>query len=227
MKYRYVLFDADETLFRFDIMAGLVHLFKQYHIPFTQADFNHYQLCNKQLWIDYQNGLIDAEFLQVKRFTQWGEKLNIPAKVLNDQFLDAMGIICKPLPGAVAMLTAIQKHAKLGIVTNGFARMQENRLRKTKLDHMFDWLVISEEVGVAKPNIAIFEHTMALMGNPPKNEILMVGDNAASDILGGMNAGIDTCWLQHPGEELPANINPTHKITDLTQLASVIGAEQK
>lgn len=224
MKYRYVLFDADETLFRFDIMAGLVHLFKQYHIPFTQADFYHYQLSNKQLWIDYQNGLIDAEYLQVKRFTQWSEKLNIPAKVLNDQFLDAMGIICKPLPGAVDMLSAIQKHAKLGIVTNGFARMQEIRLRQTKLDHMFDWLVISEVVGVAKPNIAIFEHTMALMGNPPKNEILMVGDNAASDILGGINAGIDTCWLQHPGEQLPADINPTHKITELKQLASVLGA---
>jgi 5'-nucleotidase len=224
MKYRYVLFDADETLFRFDIMAGLVHLFKQYKIPFTQADFNHYQLSNKQLWIDYQNGLIDAEFLQVKRFTHWSEKLNIPAKVLNDQFLDAMGTICKPLPGAVAMLTALQKHAKLGIVTNGFARMQEIRLRHTKLDHMFDWLVISEVVGVAKPNIAIFEHTMALMGNPPKNEILMVGDNAASDIIGGRNAGIDTCWLQHPGEQLPADVNPTHKITDLTQLTSLLGA---
>lgn len=224
MKYRYVLFDADETLFRFDIMAGLVHLFKQYHIHFTQADFEQYQSTNRQLWIDYQDGIIDAEYLQVTRFTQWSEKLKVPAKVLNDEFLDAMGVICTPLPGAVSMLTALQKHAKLGIVTNGFARMQQIRLRHTKLDHMFDWLVISEVVGVAKPNVAIFEHTMALMGNPPKSEILMVGDNAASDVLGGMNAGIDTCWLQHPGEELPDDIEPTHKITDLTQLANVLGA---
>ena len=224
MKYRYVLFDADETLFRFDIMAGLVHVFKHYHILFTQAHFEHYQLCNKQLWIDYQGGIIDAEFLQLERFSYWSKKLNVPAKVLNDEFLDAMGLICKPLPGAVAMLTTLQKYAKLGIVTNGFARMQQIRLRQTKLEHMFDWLVISEVVGVAKPNVAIFEHTMALMGNPPKSEILMVGDNAASDILGGINAGIDTCWLQHPGEQLPDNVKPTHKITHLTQLANLLGA---
>ena len=223
MKYRYVLFDADETLFRFDIMAGLVHLFKQYQISFTQADFDHYQKTNKQLWIDYQNGIIDAECLQVTRFTEWGEKLNVPAKQLNDQFLDAMGLICMPLPGAVSLLTKLHKHAKLGIITNGFARMQKIRLQHTGLHHMFDWLVISELVGVAKPNVLIFEHTLELMGNPPKSEILMVGDNGASDVIGGMNAGIDTCWLQHPGEKLPEGAEPTYQVSDLNQLAAVLG----
>lgn len=223
MKYRYVLFDADETLFRFNIMAGLVHLFKQYQISFTQADFDYYQKTNKQLWIDYQNGSIDAEYLQVQRFMHWSEKLNVPAKQLNDHFLDAMGIICTPLPGAVALLTKLHKRAKLGIVTNGFARMQQIRLQQTGLEHMFDWLVISELVGVAKPNVVIFEHALALMDNPPKGEVLMVGDNGASDVLGGMNAGIDTCWLQHPGEKLPEGAEPTYRITDLTQLPSILG----
>jgi len=223
MKYRYVLFDADETLFRFDIMAGLVHLFKQYQVSFTQDDFHHYQKTNKQLWIDYQNGNIDAEYLQVTRFFHWSERLNVPAKYLNDQFLDAMGLICMPLPGAISLLTILNKHAKLGIITNGFARMQQIRLQHTGLQHMFDWLVISEHVGVAKPKVRIFDHTLALMGNPPKSEILMVGDNGASDVIGGMNAGIDTCWLQHPGEELPDGAKPTYHVTDLTQLARVLG----
>ena len=223
MKYRYVLFDADETLFHFDIMAGLVHLFKQYQITFTVADFQHYQQTNKQLWLDYQNGNISAEYLQVKRFTEWGEKLKVPAKQLNNQFLDAMGLICSLLPGAAALLTKLQAHAKLGIITNGFARMQQIRLQHTGLEHMFDWLVISEEVGVAKPNAQIFEHTFELMGNPPKNEILMVGDNAASDVLGGINAGIDTCWLQHAGQTLPEGIKPSFKVNSLAQLAQTLG----
>lgn len=223
MKYRYVLFDADETLFRFDNMAGLVHLFKQHQICFSQADYDHYQKMNKQLWVDYQNGVIDAEYLQVQRFMQWSEKLNVPAKQLNNQFLDAMGVICTPLPGAVSMLAALSKHAKLGIITNGFARMQQIRLRQANLEHMFEWLVVSELVGVAKPDLMIFDHTLALMGNPPKNEILMVGDNGASDVLGGINAGIDTCWLQHPGETLPKGVEPTYRITALSQLSSVLG----
>ena len=88
---------------------------------------------------------------------------------------------------------------------------------------MFDWLVISEQVGIAKPAKEIFEHTFNLMGNPPKEQILMVGDTASSDILGGQNVGIDTCWLQHPGVNLPEGIKPTYQVTQLKQLQTILG----
>ncbi|WP_372761297.1 pyrimidine 5'-nucleotidase [Pseudoalteromonas sp.] len=222
MKYRYVLFDADETLFRFDVFAGLTRMFKAYDINFSRSDYEHYQKTNKQLWIDYQNGTITADYLQVTRFNEWAAKLDVPAKQLNAAFLDAMAEICEPLPGAVALLNKLKSQARLGIITNGFARLQTVRLAHTGLKDMFEWLVISELVGVAKPNKAIFEHTFALMGNPDKSQILMVGDTASSDILGGNNVGIDTCWLQHPGEQLPAGITPTYTITHLDQLHEII-----
>ena len=222
MKYSYVLFDADETLFRFDILAGMTRMFKAYNIEFTQADYIHYQKTNKQLWIDYQDGKISADYLQVTRFNEWAVKLGVPAKELNDAFLDAMAQICEPLPGAIDLLNALKPQARLGIITNGFARLQALRLAHTGLENMFEWLVISELVGIAKPNKAIFEHTFELMGNPDKSKILMVGDTASSDILGGNNAGIDTCWLQHPGEQLPAGISPTYTITELAQLPTIL-----
>ena len=222
MKYSYVLFDADETLFRFDILAGMTRMFKAYDIQFTKDDYVHYQKTNKQLWVDYQNGTISADYLQVTRFNEWSEKLNVPAKELNDAFLDSMAQICEPLPGAVELLNKLKPHAKLGIITNGFARLQTVRLEHTGLKNMFEWLVISELVGIAKPNKAIFEHTFELMGNPVKSQILMVGDTASSDVLGGNNVGIDTCWLQHPGEQLPEGITPTYTITTLDQLQSIL-----
>ncbi|GEB69919.1 5'-nucleotidase [Pseudoalteromonas carrageenovora] len=222
MKYSYVLFDADETLFRFDILAGMTRMFKAYDIQFTKDDYVHYQKTNKQLWVDYQNGTISADYLQVTRFNEWSEKLNVPAKELNDAFLDSMAKICEPLPGAVELLNKLKPHAKLGIITNGFARLQTVRLEHTGLKNMFEWLVISELVGIAKPNKAIFEHTFELMGNPDKSQILMVGDTASSDVLGGNNVGIDTCWLQHPGEQLPEGITPTYTITTLDQLQSIL-----
>ena len=222
MKYSYVLFDADETLFRFDILAGMTRMFKAYDIQFTKDDYVHYQKTNKQLWVDYQNGTISADYLQVTRFNEWSEKLNVPAKELNDAFLDSMAQICEPLPGAVELLNKLKPHAKLGIITNGFARLQTVRLEHTGLKDMFEWLVISELVGIAKPNKAIFEHTFELMGNPVKSQILMVGDTASSDVLGGNNVGIDTCWLQHPGEQLPEGITPTYTITTLDQLQSIL-----
>ena len=223
MKYSYVLFDADETLFRFDILAGMTRMFKKYGVNFTKDDYVHYQKTNKQLWVDYQNGVISADYLQVTRFNEWSAKLNVSAKELNDAFLDAMAQICEPLPGAIELLNKLRPHARLGIITNGFARLQTVRLEHTGLKDMFEWLVISELVGIAKPNKAIFEHTFELMGNPNKSQILMVGDTASSDILGGNNVGIDTCWLQHPGEQLPEGITPTYTITKLEQLQAILG----
>jgi len=223
MKYSYVLFDADETLFRFDILAGMTRMFKKYGVNFTQDDYIHYQKTNKQLWVDYQNGVISADYLQVTRFNEWSAKLNVSAKELNDAFLDAMAQICEPLPGAVELLNKLKPQARLGIITNGFARLQTVRLEHTGLKDMFEWLVISELVGIAKPNKAIFKHTFELMGNPDKSQILMVGDTASSDILGGNNVGIDTCWLQHPGEQLPEGITPTYTITKLEQLQAILG----
>lgn len=223
MKYSYVLFDADETLFRFDILAGMTRMFKNYGVNFTKDDYIHYQKTNKQLWVDYQNGVISADYLQVTRFNEWSAKLNVSAKELNDAFLDAMAQICEPLQGAVELLNKLKPHARLGIITNGFARLQTVRLEHTGLKDMFEWLVISELVGIAKPNKAIFEHTFELMGNPNKSQILMVGDTASSDILGGNNVGIDTCWLQHPGEQLPEGITPTYTITKLEQLQAILG----
>ena len=223
MKYSYVLFDADETLFRFDILAGMTRMFKKYGVNFTKDDYIHYQKTNKELWVDYQNGVISADYLQVTRFNEWSAKLNVSAKELNDAFLDAMAQICEPLPGAIELLNKLKPHARLGIITNGFARLQTVRLEHTGLKDMFEWLVISELVGIAKPNKAIFEHTFELMGNPNKSQILMVGDTASSDILGGNNVGIDTCWLQHPGEQLPEGITPTYTITKLEQLQAILG----
>jgi putative hydrolase of the HAD superfamily/5'-nucleotidase len=197
-------------------------MFKAYGIQFTKDDYVHYQKTNKQLWLDYQDGKISADYLQVTRFNEWAEKLDVPAKELNDAFLDSMAQICEPLPGAIELLNKLKPHAKLGIITNGFARLQTVRLEHTGLKDMFEWLVISELVGIAKPNKAIFDHTFELMGNPDKSQILMVGDTASSDIVGGNNAGIDTCWLQHPGEQLPEGITPTYTITSLEQLQSIL-----
>ena len=96
-------------------------MFKAYGVDFTQDDYIHYQKTNKQLWVDYQNGKITADYLQITRFTEWANKLNVSAKELNDAFLDAMANICEPLPGAVELLDKLKPHAKLGIITNGFA----------------------------------------------------------------------------------------------------------
>ena len=218
MLYNCILFDADDTLFHFDAFAGLSRLFSRYELAFDQAEFQRYQQLNLPLWQQYQAGDINAEQLQSRRFLPYAEKLGLNAAELNDEFLLTMADICTLLPGALELLQALSGKAQLGIITNGFTELQQIRLERTGFADMFDTLVISEQVGVAKPHIDIFNHAFSLMGHPPKQHILMVGDNPHADIQGGINAGIDTCWLNRHGATQPEGITPHIEVNSLSQL---------
>lgn len=221
-KYTWILFDADDTLFHFDAFRGLQHLFTQYDVQFTEQDYVEYQTLNKALWIEYQNGTITAQQLQERRFRKWGEKLNVSPHALNSEFLTAMATICTPLPGAMSLLTALKGKSKLGIITNGFTEIQQARLKHNGYDEHFEILVISEEVGVAKPHIDIFDHALNLMGHPARDHVLMVGDNPHSDILGGINAGFDTCWLNVDKKSCPNDITPHFEVQSLRELEELL-----
>lgn len=222
MNWDWILFDADETLFSFDAFGGLQRMFLDYSVTFTAQDYQDYQAVNKPLWVDYQNGVINALQLQHQRFQSWTERLNVVPGDLNDAFLDAMAEICAPLPGAISLLNALKEQVKLGIITNGFTALQQRRLERTGLRDYFDLLVISEQIGVAKPDPRIFDYTLQQAGNPTRDRVLMVGDTPESDILGGMNAGLATCWLNAHQRELPSEINPTWTVTSLSELEQLL-----
>lgn len=217
--YECILFDADETLFRFDSFKGLKRMFLEYDFLFTEQHYQEYQTINKPLWIEYQNNIITAQELQHRRFSLWGERLHVSTAELSKKFLLAMAEICEPLEGAVSLLNVLKGHVKLGIITNGFTELQQARLNRTGLKQYFDCLVISEELGIAKPHPSIFNHAISLLGNPDRDHVLMVGDTLESDILGGINAGIDTCWLNRTQRSLGAEeVKPLYEIASLEEL---------
>ncbi len=220
--YEWVLFDADETLFQFDSFAGLRQMFSSYGVTFTADDFTAYQAINKPLWVEYQNGTIALAELQERRFQSWGEKLQRSPRELNSEFLSAMAEICDPMEGAKSLLDALRGVAKLGVITNGFIKIQERRFARSGLRSYFDVLVISEQVGIAKPHREIFEYALSAMGNPPREQVLMVGDNPHSDILGGINAGLDTCWFNPEGKPAPEGITPRYQVSSLAELQALL-----
>jgi len=197
-------------------------MFSRFGVDFNRDDFSHYQTVNLPLWVDYQDGLISATELQNMRFRAWADKLKVTTQILNSAFMSAMADICCLLPGAKELITALTGKVNMGIITNGFTELQRVRLEKTGLKDVFAALIISEQVGVAKPDIGIFEHALAHMGEPQREQVLMVGDNPHSDILGGMNAGLDTCWLNPGRSALPEGIKPNYQVTSLTQLQALL-----
>lgn len=222
-QYDWVLFDADDTLFHFDAFAGLRLLFSQFDIQFSEENYSEYQALNKALWLEYQNGKINAKQLQVQRFSQWANRLKLSAQDLNSAFLAVMAEICKPLDGAEDLLNSLKGRAKLGIVTNGFTELQEARLARSGLRAHFELLVISEQIGIAKPDRAIFDHTLGLMGDPERERVLMVGDNPETDILGGINSGLHTCWLNAQNKAAPEHIKPQYQVGSLFELQELLG----
>ena len=217
-KWDWIFFDADETLFTFDSFSGLQRMFLDYSVTFTAEDFQDYQAVNQPLWVDYQNGAITSLQPQHQRFTSWAERLNVKPGDLNDAFMNAMAEICAPLPGAVSLLNTLKGKVKMGIITNGFTSLQQIRLERTGLREHFDLLIISEEVGVAKPDRRIFDYALEQAGHPDRSRVLMVGDTAESDIRGGMNAEWATCWLNAHQRPLPEGITPDWTVTSLPEL---------
>lgn len=220
--YEWVLFDADETLFHFDAITGLKKIFSNYGISFSSQDYYQYQAINQRLWSQFQQGQISASDLQSQRFSSWGKKLNVPPLELDLAFQRAMIDICTPIAGARDLLNTLYGKVKLGIITNGFTAMQAARLEATGLSEHFHILVISEEVGVAKPHPDIFEHALQVMGHPPASKVLMVGDNLHTDIIGGLNAGMHTCWLNRHGETKPRDITPHYEVESLKALQDLL-----
>jgi len=222
MNWDWIFFDADETLFTFDSFSGLQRMFLDYSVTFTAEDFHDYQAVNKPLWVDYQNGTITSLQLQHQRFQSWADRLSVQPGDLNSAFINAMAEICAPLPGAVSLLNALQGKCKMGIITNGFTALQQIRLERTGLRDHFDLIVISEQVGVAKPHPRIFDHALEQAGNPDRSRVLMVGDTAESDILGGINAGLATCWLNAHQRPQPEHIIPDWTVTSLSELERLL-----
>lgn len=227
MKYQWVLFDADETLFSFNSYLGLKKMLAHYQIDFSEQSYQEFQAINKPLWIAYQNNEITAQDIQRRRFAKLSEQTGVDPLRLNQELMAEMALVSQPLDGVIDTLNALFGKVKMGIITNGFTALQQKRLDNTQTSHFFDMVVISEKIGFAKPDRQIFDYAFALMDEFDRSKVLMVGDTLSSDILGGNNAGIDTCWLNTFNLENDTDIKPTYAINTISQIIEIVEGTQE
>jgi putative hydrolase of the HAD superfamily len=90
------------------------------------------------------------------------------------------------------------KGIRTGLITNNESVHQRDKLARVGLDRLVDVIVISDEVGVAKPDRAIFDHALGLLGVEP-GQAMHVGDNIGADAAGAHRAGLRAVWLDRPG----------------------------
>lgn len=143
MRYDWILFDADETLYSFNSFHGLKAMLAPYGIDFNQEDYAAFQAINQPLWVAYQNNEITAEDIQKRRFAKLSEQIGVEPLMLNQMLMSEMALVSKPLEGVEAMLEALYGKVKMGIITNGFTGLQQRRLENTKTEKYFDIVVVS------------------------------------------------------------------------------------
>lgn len=225
MKYKWILFDADGTLFDFDTAAvnALRNCFAQFGHRFEDHYLEIYERINLQFWRDLEAGLVSPTELRSKRFEQLFEAIGITcdAHGFGDQYLKNLSDNSDLYDGAEEVVKQLAGNAKLMMITNGLQEVQRPRFARAAIKAYFEDFVISEEVGSAKPHAAIFDAAFALMGQPDKSEVLIVGDSLSSDIQGGHNYGIDTCWYNPQGKARNGAAAAQYEIASLSELLAL------
>lgn len=208
---RFVYFDLDDTILdhaRAEKLA-LLELHQQSHSVFEGRSFEAvltaYREINPIVWKLYSEGSFTKQQAKVGRFTQLLEKLNIESQaedeLLAEAYLSCYANHWSLISGAMEGFLKIARARPVGILTNGFSEVQRAKLKQfPQLENVSSAVIISEEVGVLKPDPALFEHAAAVVGVPAET-ILYVGDSLHSDVGGGIGAGWKVAWFSEQSHE--------------------------
>lgn len=197
--YTALLFDLDHTLLDSDASEALAfaHALGDVGVDEPARYLPAYLAINRALWVQVERGEITPGFLRVERFARLVAATGIEASAegLADAFVYGLGEFGELYAGVPAMLDALAAvpGVSLAIVTNGLSEVVRARVRRLALARYFPIIAVSSELGTAKPAPAIFEHALAGLG-AAKHAALIIGDSLSSDMQGGRNAGIATCW---------------------------------
>ena len=224
--YDIILFDIDDTLFDFtkSEQEAFNRVFEKYNL-FNNLKLyeKSYHEISKVLWRDLENGIISLAELGSERFRRLflEHELEIDAVVFNLDYLGFLGEQTHLVQGAEKVISELS-NKRLAIITNGYTDVQTSRTNNSPLKDTFEHIIISESTGFQKPQTGIFDYAFDKLQITDKSNVLMVGDSLTSDIQGGINYGIDTCWFNPKHMENNTSLKPTYEINKLESLLEII-----
>ena len=225
MRYTTLIFDLDHTLFDFDasVDAAFAGTLARAGVERPNGHREAFTAINLELWKQVERGELTPDQVGTLRFEQLAERFGIDAdpQTMADDYIVGLGANGDLLPGAGDLLDALAPHATLALLSNGIGRVARAKITRLGLDRYFDAIVISGEVGVAKPHTGIFDIVFEELGNPDRATALMIGDSLTSDIAGGARYGIDTCWYA-PDADGPVPPEVTYRVHRLEDIPAIV-----
>lgn len=223
---RNVFIDLDDTLLDFG-KAEAVALRKALtlaDIPVTDELIARYSKINAAQWAKLERGELTRQEVLVRRFDILFEEYGIKKSSLavQDDYERLLAIGHWFIDGAPELLEALSGKYRLYLASNGTASVQAGRIKSAGIGKYFDECFVSEHIGYNKPSREYFEACFAKIPDFKREESIMVGDGLGSDILGGINAGIKTCWFNPKGLEPRPGIQADFEIQKLSQLPELL-----
>ncbi len=231
MRYTTLLFDLDHTLLDSDESErqAYAHTMATIGLDDSGAHFDRYVTINREMWRCVEAGDIQPAHVRHRRFERFIAELDLDADAneMADAFVWGLAHYGDLYPGAREVLGTLSKTATLAVVTNGLTYVQRTRIDRLDLGAFFHTVTISEEVGATKPRQEIFDITFERLGEPDRSSALMIGDSLTSDIAGGRNYGIDTCWYNPHGTQRPDGTQIDHEIASLGELTDITAVARR
>lgn len=221
-----ILFDLDETIFDFK-KAEAIALKKallELGVKPTEEMVKLYSAINEKYWKLLEQGKLTRQQILVGRFDELFREIGVDchgadAKIIYEKNLGTGHYF---IPNALEVLQKLSEKYKLYLVSNGTASVQAGRIESSGIAPLFQEIFISEVVGYNKPNVEFFNYCFERIPDFKKESTIIVGDSLTSDIRGGNNAGIKTCWFNPHGKQMTEDVCVDFEIKELTQLLKML-----
>lgn len=230
MRYEFIFFDADGTLLDFhrSEAEAVKETMLMHGIEPLDENVRLYSGINDSLWKKLERGEIEKSVLIYHRFELLAEALGVTVdfRQMARDYENALSTKGYLIDGAKEMCQRLYGRAKMYIVTNGLERVQRERQARCGIAKYFDGLFISGVIGIEKPSVGFFEYVKDHVDGFDKNKAIIVGDSLSSDMKGGINFGIDTCWYNPEGKLCPENMSLTYVAKSFDEVIKYITGEE-
>ncbi len=223
-----ILWDVDGTLLDFIAAekAAIKTLFGEFNLGQCSDEMiKRYSEINKTYWQRLERGEITKQEVLVGRFKEFFKSEGIDISVVeefNSLYQLRLGDTIVYHDDSLEIIKSLQGRVRQYVVSNGTVEAQSKKLRLSGLGELVDGIFLSEHIGVEKPNIEFFNKVLEEIKPADRSSILIVGDSLTSDIQGGNNAGIVTCWYNPLGDKAPDKYRIDYEISDLHQIYEII-----
>ena len=222
----FLFLDLDDTILDFHKAEriALSKTLRDFGLEPTDEVLTRYHIINRQHWEALERGEMTRDQVQEGRFQVLFAELGraVDAVAVTRAYESNLGIGHYFLPGAQEAVERLHEKYRLFLASNGTASVQHSRLTSAGLYPYFEKVFISQEIGFNKPSREYFDTCFAQIPDFDPEKAIMVGDSLTSDILGGIRAGIKTCWVNPGHLEARADIPADYEIDNLSQLESLL-----